>query len=263
MDAVGNAPGHIDVVIYNVGLVGRRIDFHQRGRGSTHTGKVQLPLEFKDHPVAGQIVFHRHAGRVAREHLGIPAPDIPLPEDNLGFPRVLVDRHNDRRPVGHQGGIKGVHAEGHLNNLVGQLARIQVRIQQAGVLHALERGFDVVVIDVIGGVVAGADVHIVAGLRHRPGVALAPVLLIPGQDAVHLSGAQGGMRDLVDGIAAVGIGPLLVGLIADIAVLVGVNAVVSQCCCPQHTHRKEEGRQLCRGFFDFHVPSPLINIDDG
>lgn len=82
--AVGDAPGLIDVIVYNLGLIGDRIYFHQGSCGVAHTGEVQLPLELEGHPVAGEIVFHCHGGGIAREDVGMLAPDVPLPENHLG-----------------------------------------------------------------------------------------------------------------------------------------------------------------------------------
>ena len=258
--AVGDAPGLIDVIVYNLGLIGDRIYFHQGSCGVAHTGEVQLPLELEGHPVAGEIVFHCHGGGIAREDVGMLAPDVPLPENHLGLAGDLVDRHDHRGPVVHQGGVKSIDAEGYLDNFIGDLPGIQLRVQNAGALHPIQGGFYIVVVDVVGGIVAGPDVHIVSRFCHGPGVALSAILQVASENAVHLTGTQSGMGDFVNGVAAVGIEPLLIGAVADVALFVGVNAVVGQSRGGQHTHRQEERHQFCSGFPNLHISSPVTKI---
>ena len=118
------------------------------------------------------------------------------------------------------GFIEGVRAEHDLHKICRSPAGVHVLVQLALLLHGVQGRLDVVVIDVVGGVIAGADVDIVTGLGHGPGVALAPVLKVAGQDTVHLSGAQRGVGDLVDGVAALGVNTLLQGLVADGVVVI-------------------------------------------
>lgn len=111
-------------------------------------------------------------------------------------------------------------------------------------------------IDVVGGVVAGADVDIVTGLGHGPGVALAPVLKVAGQNAVHLSGAQRGVGDLVDGVAALGVNTLLQGLVADGVVVIADDGC--QCAVDQADRHNQGQQNSGAGFERFVHVIPLL-----
>ena len=240
MHTVGHATGSVDVVVHNVGLVGGRVDLNQSRCGVAHARKVQLPLELKHHPVTGQVVFHRHRRRIAWENVGILTPDLPLPENHLGFACDLMDRHNHRRPVAHQSGVKRIHAKGNLDNLIRNFPGVELRVQKAGVLHAVQGGLYIVVIDVVRRIVTSANVYIVSGLCHGPGIALPPVLFLPREDPIHFPCAQGGMGYFVNGITTIGEDPLFIGLVTDVPVLVGVDAVIGQRRCRQQAHYQEQ-----------------------
>lgn len=159
-------------------------------------------------------------------------------------------------PLGHGGFIEGVRAEHDLHKICRGPAGVHVLVQLAFLLHGVQGRLDVVVIDVVGGVVAGADVDIVTGLGHGPGVALAPVLKVAGQDTVHLSGAQRGVGDLVDGVAALGVNTLLQGLVADGVVVIADDGC--QCAVDQADRHNQGQQNSGAGFERFVHVIPLL-----
>ena len=206
MNAVGHALGVVDVVIGDGALVGLGVHLDEGGGGVAHAGKIDLALELKGHAIAGQIVHALEIRGIAGEDVGVILQNVPLPEDHLGLAGVAVHSHDHGGPLGHGGFIEGVRAEHDLHKICRSPAGVHVLVQLARLLHGVQGRLDVVVIDVVG-----ADVDIVTGLGHGPGVALAPVLKVAGQDTVHLSGTQRGVGDLVDGVAALGVNTLLQG----------------------------------------------------
>ena len=256
VNAVGHAPGVVDVVIGDGALIGLRVHLDEGGRGAAHTGKIDLALELKGHAIAGQIVHALQIGGIAGEDVGVILQDVPLPEDHLGLAGVAVHSHDHGGPLGHGGLIKGVLAEHDLHDICRSPAGVHVLVQLAFLLHGVQGRLDVVVIDVVGGVVAGADVDIVTGLGHGPGVALAPVLQITGQNAVHLSGAQRGVGDLVDGVAALGVNTLLQGLVADGVVIIADGDC--QCAADQADRHNQSQQNSGAGFERFVHVIPLL-----
>ena len=255
VNAVGHAPGVVDVVISDGALVGLGVHLDEGGRGAAHTGEIDLALEFKGHAIAGQIVHALEIRGIAGEDVGVILQDVPLPEDHLGLAGVAVHSHDHGGPLGHRGFIEGVRAEHDLHKICRGPAGVHVLVQLALLLHGVQGRLDVVVIDVVGGVVAGADVNVVTGLGHGPGVALAPVLQIAGQDAVHLSGAQRGVGDLVDGVAALGVNTLLQGLVADGVVVIADDGC--QCAVDQ-ADRHNQGQQNSGAGFERFVHVILL-----
>ena len=240
VNAVGHALGVVDVVIGDGALVGLGVHLDEGGRGAAHTGEIDLALEFKGHAIAGQIVHALQIGGIAGEDVGVILQDVPLPEDHLGLAGVAVHSHDHGGPLGHGSFVEGVRAEHDLHKICRGPAGVHVLVQLAFLLHGVQGRLDVVVIDVVGGVIAGADVNVVTGLSHGPGVALTPVLQIAGQNAVHLSGAQRGVGDLVDGVAALGVNTLLQGLVADGVVIIADGDC--QCAADQ-ADRHNQGQQ--------------------
>ena len=258
VDAVGDTGGIADVVVGDAGLVGLGIHFQQRGGGIAHAGEVQLALELTGHAVAGQVVLHRQQRGVAGENVRILAPQLPLPEDHLGLAGVLVHRDDDGIPVVALAGyIKGIHAEHDLDDIRRHLVGIDILVQSSFLLHVLQGGLHVVLEDKESRVVAGADIDIIAvitAVRHGPGIGVAPVLVLAGEDTVDLAGAQCGMRDLIDGVATVGIYSLFGGYIADIALVISGDI---GCCRSRKYAQQHDGRQE-RDQFLFHDPSPVF-----
>lgn len=154
------------------------------------------------------------------------------------------------------GFIEGVRAEHDLHKICRGPAGVHVLVQLARLLHGVQGRLDVVVIDVVGGVVAGADVDIVTGLGHGPGVALAPVLQVAGQDTVYLSGTQRGVGDLVDGVAALGVNTLLQGLVADGVVVIADDGC--QCAVDQADRHNQGQQNSGAGFERFVHVIPLL-----
>ena len=256
MNAVGHALGVVDVVIGDGALVGLGVHLDEGGGGAAHTGEIDLTLEFKGHAIAGQIVHALQIGGIAGEDVGVILQDVPLPEDHLGLAGVAVHSHDHGGPLGHGGFVEGVRAEHDLHKICRGPAGVHVLVQLALLLHGVQGRLDVVVIDVVGGVIAGADVNVVTGLSHGPGVALTPVLQIAGQDTVHLSGAQRGVGDLVDGVAALGVNTLLQGLVAD-----GVVVIADDGCqrAVDQADRHNQGQQNSgAGFERFVHVIPLL-----
>ena len=71
MNAVGHAPGVVDVVISDGALVGLGVHLDEGGRGAAHTGEIDLALEFKGHAIAGQIVHALEIRGIAGEDVGV------------------------------------------------------------------------------------------------------------------------------------------------------------------------------------------------
>ena len=243
VDTAGNTAGLVDVVVDDIGFVGSGVNFHQGSGGVAHAGEIQLAVEFESHTVTGQVVLGGQIGRVAGEDVGVLAPDITLAEDNLGFAGDLVDSDDDGAPVVHAGLVEGVHAEHDFHDIGGNPVAVDFAAQDTLVLEILDGSGQVVVEDVEGGVVAGADVDIVTGLGHGPGIAVAPVLIRAGQDCVDLAGTQSGMGDLFDGVAAVGVDALLEGRVADIAVLITGDSVIGGSADDAGEHQAHNHKQ--------------------
>ena len=256
MAAVGNGSVIVDVVVYDICFVGGGINLNQSCGGIANANKVQLALEFEGHTVAGQVVLGGQEGRVAGEDLGILSPDVALAEHDLGFAGDLVNGHDDGSPLIHHGFVKGVHTEDDFHQVSSDAVDIHGRIQQTGGLHVLQGSQKVVVVNVESGVVAGADVDVVAGLCHGPGVAVAAVLFVAGQDAVNLTGAQGGVGDLIHGVAAVGVGALLKGDVADVAVFIAGDAVIGG-SAHEEAHDQTQYDEQRNASFGFHCFSSL------
>ena len=256
VNAVGHALGVVDVVIGDGALVGLGVHLDEGGRGAAHTGEIDLALEFKGHAIAGQIVHALQIGGIAGEDVGVILQDVPLPEDHLGLAGVAVHSHDHGSPLGHGSFVEGVRAEHDLHKICRGPAGVHVLVQLALLLHGVQGRLDVVVIDVVGGVIAGADVNVVTGLGHGPGVALTPVLQIAGQNAVHLSGAQRGVGDLVDGVAALGVNTLLQGLVADGVVIIADGDC--QCAADQADRHNQGQQNSGAGFERFVHVIPLL-----
>ena len=256
VNAVGHALGVVDVVIGDGALVGLGVHLDEGGRGAAHTCEIDLALEFKGHAIAGQIVHALQIGGIAGEDVGVILQDVPFPEDHLGLAGVAVHSHDHGGPLGHGGFVEGVRAEHDLHKICRGPAGVHILVQLAFLLHGVQGRLDVVVIDVVGGVIAGADVNVVTGLSHGPGVALAPVLQIAGQNAVHLSGAQRGVGDLVDGVAALGVNTLLQGLVADGVVVIADGDC--QCAADQADRHNQSQQNSGAGFERFVHVIPLL-----
>ena len=211
----------IDVVVGDLCFIRLGINGYQRCGGVACAGKINLPFELKGHTVTGKVIDVGKIGRVAGENVAILSPYLPLVEHDLSFAGNLVHRDDNSGPLTHRGLIEGVFAEHHANDLVSQIVGGGVVVA-----HTLQRGGHIVLINKIGRVVASAYVDIISSLGHGPGVGIAPVLVIAGQDTVDLAGTQCGMGDLLDGVSTVAVGPLLVGNIADVFILIPDNAVV-------------------------------------
>ena len=256
VNAIGHAPGVVGVVIGDAAFIGFGVHLNEGGGGVAHAGKIDLALELKGHAIAGQIVHALQIGGIAGEDVGVILQDVPLPEDHLGLAGVAVHSHDHGGPLGHGGFIEGVRAEHDLHEICRGPAGVHVLVQLALLLHGVQGRLDVVVIDVVGGVIAGADVDIVTGLGHGPGVALAPVLKVAGQDTVHLSGAQRGVGDLVDGVAALGVNTLLQGLVADGVVVIADDGC--QCAVDQADRHNQGQQNSGAGFERFVHVIPLL-----
>ena len=229
VDAVGDTPGAVDAVIGDLGLIGLGIHLHQGGGGIAHAGKVQLALELKGHTVAGQCVKTGHAGTgIAGENLRIFLADGALAEDYLSLAGDFVHGDDHGVPSGDKGLVEGVLAEHHAHDLVSHGIGVSIVGQFALFLHGVQTGLNIVVENIIGGVIASTDVDVISSLGHGPGVGVAPVLVLTGQDTVDLTGTPGGMRNLVDGVPAVRVSALLGGFITNVAVLIFDNSC--KCC---------------------------------
>ena len=254
VNAVRYIFGLVDVIVNNLGLIGHGVDFHQRcGRGS-HAGKIQLVMELKRHAVAAQGV------KAIGEHFGMLAPDLPLTEDNIGLARVLVHRQNDRRPILRECFVKGVHPEHHAYNVIGNPARIHIGGQQAAVLHLLQAGVDVVVVNIVSGIVAGPDVNIIPVFGHRPGIALATLLRV--QNAVQLRRIPVRVGDFFDGIAAQGVNSLgqrlviivPVHLVLGPRVWLRQGGILRHCRHGTHAAKHRNGQRTCQNSLQlFHM----------
>lgn len=176
VDTIGHAPGVVGVVIGDAAFIGFGVHLDEGGGGAAHTGEIDLALEFKGHTIAGQIVHALQIRGIAGEDVGVILENVPLPEDHLGLAGVAVHSHDHGGPLGHGGFIEGVRAEHDLHKICRGPAGVHVLVQLAFLLHGVQGRLDVVVIDVVGGVIAGADVNVVTGLSHGPRVALAPLL---------------------------------------------------------------------------------------
>ena len=256
VDTIGDAPGVVGVVIGDAAFIGFGVHLDEGGGGVAHAGKIDLALEFKGHAIAGQIVHALEIRGIAGIDIGIVLENVPLPEDHLGLTGVAVHSHDHGGPLGHGGFIEGVRAEHDLHKICRSPAGVHVLVQLARLLHGVQGRLDVVVIDVVGGVVAGADVDIVTGLGHGSGVALAAVLKVAGQDTVHLSGTQRGVGDLVDGVAALGVNTLLQGLVADGVVVIADDGC--QCAVDQADRHNQGQQNSGAGFERFVHVIPLL-----
>lgn len=85
---------------------------------------------------------------------------------------------------------------------------------------------------------------------------MAPVLKVAGQNAVHLSGAQRGVGDLVDGVAALGVNTLLQGLVADGVVVIADDGC--QCAVDQADRHNQGQQNSGAGFERFVHVIPLL-----
>ena len=225
VDAIGDTLGAVNAIIGNAGLVGLGVHLHQGGGGVAHAGEVQLAIKLKGHAVAGQCVETGPTG-IAGEDIGRILADGALPEDNLGLAGDLVHGDDHGVPSGDKGFVEGVLAEHHADDLVSQIIG-----GGAVVTHTLQGSRYVILENIIGGVVASTNIDVVAAISavcHGPGVDVAPVLVLTGQNAVHLAGTQGGMGNLVDGVPAVRVYALLGGFITNVAVLIFDNSC--KCC---------------------------------
>ena len=227
MDAIGDTLGAVIAIIGNAGLVGLGVHLHQGGGGVAHAGEVQLALKLKGHAVAGQCVETGPTG-IAAEDIEMILADGALPEDNLGLAGDLVHGDDHGVPSGDKGLVEGALAEHNIHDVGRQGIGVSIGGQFAPLLHGVKTCFDVVVEDIICGVVAGADIDAVAAVGHGPGIDVAAVLVIAGQDTVDLAGTQGGMGNLVDGVPAVRVYALLGGFITNVAVLIFDNSC--KCC---------------------------------
>lgn len=256
VNAIGHALGIVGVVIGDAAFIGFGVHLDEGGGGAAHAGKIDLALELKGHAIAGQIVHALEIRGIAGEDVGVILENVPLPEDHLGLAGVAVHSHDHGGPLGHGGFIEGVRAEHDLHKICRGPAGVHVLVQLALLLHGVQGRLDVVVIDVVGGVIAGADVNVVTGLSHGPGVALAPVLQIAGQNAVHLSGTQRGVGDLVNGVAALGVNTLLQGLVADGVVVIADDGC--QCAVDQADRHNQGQQNSGAGFERFVHVIPLL-----
>ena len=256
MNAVGNAGREADIIVGDPGGVRQRVHLHQRGRGVAHAGEVQLSVELDNHAVAGKRI------PVSGEYL-IVAPMIGLPEDDLGFAGLFADSNDDRPPSVYLGFIKLVHAEHHFDDLLRSLVGVEGGGQGAGFLHPVQRGLDVVVVNIEGGIVASTDVDILAVLsavRHGPGIGIAAILILAGQNGVDLACAPRGMGDLVDGIAALGEFPLLDRLVADVALAVPDD--LGPACCGKKCQQQRAAQQNSHPFHELllHFPYLIVRV---
>ena len=246
--AIGHAAGAVDVVVGDGALVRRGVNLDERCGGAAHAGEIELAVELKGHAVAGQVVHARQIWGIAGENIGIVLENILFAEDDLRLAGVAVHGHDDGRPFGHGRLVEGVLAEHDLHEIGGGAAGVHVLIEQPLGLHLLERGLHVVVVDVIGGIVAGADVDIVTRRDHGPGIALAAILLVAGQDAVDRARTQRGVGDLVDGVSAIGVDALLKRGVADVSAVIpdnsgGGTGDQADCHhCDQHQSQKRLGK---------------------
>ena len=250
MHAAGNSAVETVVVVGDLSLVRIGVYLDQRSCGLAHADKVELVIKTANHAIASQTVETGKTG-VAHENIGIVLTDVALAEDDLCFERRLVYGDDDGIPAGGIRLVEGANAEHAAHDLSRHFLGVGISGQLAIFYHTVKGRLYVEVVLMPCGIGAGANINVIAVLaavRHGPGVTVATVLIFAGENSVDLARTQSRVRDLVDGVAAIGVDALLERGVADVSTVIpdnsgGGGGDQADCHhCDQHQRQKRLGK---------------------
>ena len=250
MHAAGNSAVETVVVVGDLSLVRIGVYLDQRSCGLAHADKVELVIKTANHAIASQTVETGKTG-VAHENIGIVLTDVALAEDDLCFERRLVYGDDDGIPAGGITLVEGANAEHAAHDLSRHFLGVGISGQLAIFYHTVKGRLYVEVVLMPCGIGAGANINVIAVLaavRHGPGVTVATILIFAGENSVDLARTQSRVRDLVDGVAAIGVDALLKRGVADVSTVIpdnsgGGGGNQADCHhCDQHQSQKRLGK---------------------
>ena len=277
MHAAGNSAVETVVVVGDLSLVRIGVYLDQRSCGLAHADKVELVIKTANHAIASQTVETGKTG-VAHENIGIVLTDVALAEDDLCFERRLVYGDDDGIPAGGIRLVEGANAEHAAHDLSRHFLGVGISGQLAIFYHTVKGRLYVEVVLMPCGIGAGANINVIAVLaavRHGPGVTVATILILAGENSVDLARTQSRVGDLVDGVAAIGVDALLERGVADVSTVIpdnsgGGGGDQADCHhCDQHQSQKRLGKLAHTWIISLYnvvslpLPSKIPSADGG